>query len=284
VADSDDALDQIERVEVARRLRRTIDEADAHLAAALGPSGPQLGRAHHLLTDDGADPATWAAQSTELDRRIDLAHRNRDEVLDRRSRTQGEIDVISESADVPTFELEVSGLESELVDAVTDWAAYHLAHQAVEGTLARYQRERQPEVVLRAATLFEQVTGGRYTRLEVRGTDVVAIDRAAREVPASELSQGTTEQLYLCMRFALAESFAKTAPLPLLLDDITVNADVDRLPRMAQMIATVAETQQVLVFSCQDRMVELLEQADPHARVITLPSSGSSATRIGAVS
>jgi hypothetical protein len=46
----------------------------------------------------------------------------------------------------------------------------------------------------------------------------------------------------------------------------------------------VAETQQVLVFSCQDRMVELLQQADPQARVITLPASGTAAARIGAVS
>jgi uncharacterized protein YhaN len=86
------------------------------------------------------------------------------------------------------------------------------------------------------------------------------------------------------MRFALAESFSKTAALPLLLDDITVNADAGRLPRLAQMIATVAETHQVLVFSCQDRMVELLQQADPNARVITLPGSGTGTARIGAVS
>ena len=66
----------------------------------------------------------------------------------------------------------------------------------------------------------------------------------------------------------------------------TVNADADRLPRLAQMIATVAETHQVLVFSCQDRMVELLQQADPLARVITLPghAAGTGTARMGAVS
>ena len=43
---------------------------------------------------------------------------------------------------------------------------------------------------------------------QLRSIEVIAINRAAQEVPASELSQGTTEQLYLCMRFALAESFS----------------------------------------------------------------------------
>jgi uncharacterized protein YhaN len=284
VADADDALDQIERVEHARKLRATIAHADTRLAAALGEADHQIQLARTLLTDPTADPAAWATQVDQLAAQARTAHVRRDEALDRRSRLQTQVDRLSASADIPSLELDVTNLETQLVDAVRQWASFHLAHQLVEGTLARYQRERQPEVVQRAASLFQQVTDGRYARLEVRGTDVIAIDRSEREIPASDLSQGTTEQLYLCMRFALAESFAKTASLPLLLDDITVNADTDRLPRLAQMIATVAETHQVLVFSCQDRMVELLQQADPQARVITLPGQGRGTTRIGAVS
>ncbi len=286
VADADDALDQIERVEHARRLRRTIAEADTRLAAALGEADAQIRQAHGLLTDPEADPRTWAAQVDDLTQQAATAHQRRDDALDRRSRLQGQVDALCASADIPSLELQVSDLETQLVNAVRDWASFHLAHQVVEGTLARYQRERQPEVVQRAGTLFEQVTDGRYTRLEVRGTEVIAVNRAAQEVPATALSQGTTEQLYLCMRFALAESFSKTAPLPLLLDDITVNADAGRLPRLAQMIATVAQTHQVLAFSCQDRMVQLLQEADPHARVITLAgtATGTGTTRIGAVS
>lgn len=283
VADADDLLEQIGRVELARRLRATIAEADTRLAAALGDAEHPISQARALLTADDADPARWAAQAGALDQRADDAHQRRDDALDRRSRLQAQVEDLTRSADIPTSELRVSDLETQLVDAVTQWAAFHLAHQVVEGTLARYQRERQPEVVQRAAQLFEQVTGGRYTRLEVRGTEVIAINRAAQEVPATDLSQGTTEQLYLCMRFALAESFSKTASLPLLLDDITVNADAERLPRLAQMIATVAEHHQVLVFSCQDAMVDLLQQADPQARVITLPGHAQAA-RMGAVS
>ncbi len=284
VADADNALDQIERVEHARRLRATIADADTRLGAALGEEDHQIRQAHRLLTDAGAEPTAWAGQADELGRQAGATHQRRDDVLDRRSRLQGQVDVLSASADIPSLELQVSDLETQLVDAVRDWASFHLAHRLVEDTLARYQRERQPEVVQRAGALFHQVTDGRYTRLEVRGTEVIAINQAAQEVHASNLSQGTTEQLYLCMRFALAESFSKTASLPLLLDDITVNADTERLPRLAQMIATVAETHQILVFSCQDRMVELLQQADPAARIITLPGQSSSTARIGAVS
>ncbi|MCB0964377.1 MAG: hypothetical protein KDA98_13945, partial [Acidimicrobiales bacterium] len=94
-----------------------------------------------------------------------------------------------------------------------------------------------------------------------------------RDAPAEALSTGTVQQLYLSLRFALAESYARTARLPLLLDDVTVNADGDRHPRLAELIAQVAAEHQVLVFTCHDRTVELLEAAAPGARRLELPSS-----------
>jgi uncharacterized protein YhaN len=148
-----------------------------------------------------------------------------------------------------------------------------VAHQLVEGTLARYQRERQPAVIRRAAELFTQITDGRYRRLKVRDRDIVAIDRAEREIPAGGLSRGTVEQLYLCMRFALAESFSTTAALPLLLDDVTVNADGERHPRLAQVIAEVAKHHQVLVFTGHPTTVAQLQAHAPEVRLIELPPS-----------
>jgi uncharacterized protein YhaN len=172
------------------------------------------------------------------------------------------------------------------VESATAWASLTLAHRVVEGTLAKYQRERQPDVVKRAATLFAQVTGGDYERVEVRDNDVYAIDHAAREVPAHRLSTGAREQLYLCMRVALAESFAKTTPLPLLLDDITVNADPRRQQQLSELLVTVADTQQVFAFTCHDSVVGQLRKLRPDARVITLQAHRSVAgrtTRIGTV-
>ena len=80
------------------------------------------------------------------------------------------------------------------------------------------------------------------------------------------------------MRFALAESYAKTTKLPLLLDDITVNADDldttaegNRLRRLADTIASVATEQQVLVFTHQQATVDLLQ-----SRRARRPGSSSS--------
>ncbi len=84
------------------------------------------------------------------------------------------------------------------------------------------------------------------------------------------------EQLYLSLRFALAEQLATTSPLPLLLDDILVNSDPGRGPRMSRAIGHVAERQQVFMFTCHPWVVEMLTN-EVEAHVIDLPSSRASA-------
>jgi uncharacterized protein YhaN len=269
--DVDGALATLERAAAAHALVDAVERADESLATAVGRNAERLARARALL--DAADPTGWDAQLAHLDHELARVGDERDQAIAARRDAQREIEDLQRSADVPTWELRVADLEAQLVEGVNQWAALTVAHRLVEGTLARYQRERQPDVVRRAAELFRLVTDGRYPRLEVHGTDIVAIDQLEGEVPAGSLSQGTVEQLYLCMRFALAESFSKTAPLPLLLDDVTVNADGGRLPRIAEVIADVAAHHQVLVFTCHHHTVERLRAAVPGATVLELPSS-----------
>lgn len=270
----DQAATIVERATQAQELRRTIARAEHDLATVVGANTAQLDAARTLLQQ--ADPIRWRDELHRLGLTLRATDDRVDDLTTEIAHLERERDQLERSADVPTLELRVSDLEAQLVDAVSRWASLTVAHQLVEGTLARYQRERQPEVVTRAAARFEQITGGRYRRLEVRDHEVVAIDHAEREIPAAALSKGSVEQLYLCMRFALAESFARTAPLPLLLDDIIVNADGDRMAKLAETIASVADHHQVFVFTCHDATVELLQGAAPSARLLTLePSSGA---------
>src|SRR5690606_4575269 len=180
------------------------------------------------------------------------------------------------SADVPSLQLRVETLKAQLHEAAEEWAVLSAAHRTIEATRERYKRERQPLVVKRAAALFTAITDGRCDRLVVDGSTIFVVDTAGRQVDAASLSRGTVEQLYLCLRFALAEQLATTSPLPLLLDDILVNSDPGRGPRMARTIGQVAERQQVFMFTCHPWVVEMLTSEIP-AHVIDLPSSNARA-------
>ncbi|MCB1040109.1 MAG: hypothetical protein KDA94_11380, partial [Acidimicrobiales bacterium] len=278
-ASLEDAHHRIERAELAATLTRTITQAERDLKHSIGPDPERLAAARTLLTR--ADPVRWTRELGEFDEQLRAIDAEIDDATTELAHRTRERDVLERSADVPRAELRVADLEAQLVEAVTRWATLTTAHRMVEDTLARYQRERQPDVVKRAAAHFAQVTDGRYQRLEVRDHEIVAIDQAEREVHAHQLSKGTTQQLYLCMRFALAESYARTTHLPLLLDDITVHADDGRLPRLAELVAAVAVDHQVLVFTSQDATVQQLRSATPDTRLVSLDPGTAAAPSIG---
>ncbi|MCZ7631492.1 MAG: hypothetical protein M5U19_21640 [Microthrixaceae bacterium] len=157
------------------------------------------------------------------------------------------------SADVAELSLQVEALRSELREAMDDWTVATLAHGAIDHTLRRFETERQPEVVRSAAECFRRITDGRYTNLVPEDDSLLVVDSDRNRLDSSKLSRGATEQLYLAMRLALARQYARSSALPLVLDDVLVNADPRRRVRLAAELQETAADMQVLVFTCHPR-------------------------------
>ncbi len=253
------------------RLQSVIAEAEKALELR---SGNRRDESLELLA--GGDPLGWQAEGLEVEQQIVAADAAHHQAAAELTRAEDALAATIASADVAQLQFQVETLRTQLQRAARDWAVLTNAHRIIEATRERYKRERQPMVVKRAAALFAEITEGRYDRLVVDGSTVYVVDTASRQVDAASLSRGTVEQLYLCLRFALAEQLATTSPLPLLLDDILVNSDPGRGPRMARAIGHVAERQQVFMFTCHPWVVEMLTNEVP-AHVIDLPSSRKSA-------
>jgi len=147
----------------------------------------------------------------------------------------------------------------------------------LERTLRRHEQERQPAVLARAGERFAKVTEGRYTcLLPSIGDDgsrdaIRVVSSSGAEIDASSLSRGSVEQLYLCLRLGLAETFAeRAASLPLILDDVLVNFDPSRAASVAEALADTAEHHQVLFLTCHPHLVQLMRNVAPRAQVIEL--------------
>jgi uncharacterized protein YhaN len=130
-------------------------------------------------------------------------------------------------------------------------------------------------VVARASALFKEVTSGRYQHLVARDGILEALDERDVRVDAANLSTGTVQQLYLCMRFGLAEEFAdRGTSLPLIMDEVLVNFDPERARAMARAIVDVSARHQVLLFTCHPETVKTMEEISPELRVIELARYG----------
>lgn len=283
-ADATD-VDTARQVALAVEERRTHDAALAELDSALAHRfGASAVVARARLAQ--ADPARWEVERTTLAERTAAARTGRDDSQRRLAELDVAIEAVESSVDVAQAELDVERITADLTAAAEEWVVLGLARGLVQETLNRYRREQQPEVVQRAGRWFSAVTAGRYPEIRIGSDGVKVMDRSGRERNPAELSRGTVEQLYLCLRLALAQAFAATtAPLPLVLDDVLVNVDPARAVVLAGALGEVARTHQVLLFTCQPSQVDLITLAVPSAEVRHLdgPETASRSSSAGAL-
>jgi uncharacterized protein YhaN len=64
-------------------------------------------------------------------------------------------------------------------------------------------------------------------------------------------SDGTMDQLYLSLRLAVAEELTPKAPL--ILDDVLVRFDDERMRAAVAILRELAQNRQVILFTCQGR-------------------------------
>ena len=119
----------------------------------------------------------------------------------------------------------------------------------------RVHREIAPTLAAAVSDDLATVTAGRYVEAVVDPRSLDVRLRGAGTAPlraVDQLSVGTREQVYLLLRVALAERIvAPGTSLPLLFDDVTVHADADRTARLLDLLLTVADRHQVVLFTQQ---------------------------------
>jgi uncharacterized protein YhaN len=184
---------------------------------------------------------------------------------------------VAGSARISQLEQTRLALEQDLEEVLKSWAILGCARLLLERTLTRHEQEHQPAVLARAGDRFASVTEGRYTRLlpsvgDEGGRDAIRVlSSTGAEIDASSLSRGSVEQLYLCLRLGLAETFAeRSEALPLILDDVLVNFDPGRAVSVAEALAETAEHHQVLFMTCHPHLVELVRSVAPQAQLVQL--------------
>jgi uncharacterized protein YhaN len=88
------------------------------------------------------------------------------------------------------------------------------------------------------------------------------VSAKGESIDATSLSRGTVEQLYLCLRLGLADSFAeRSVSLPVVLDDVLVNFDPDRARAVATELAASARSHQIIFMTCHPHLAELALRA-----------------------
>jgi uncharacterized protein YhaN len=261
-----------ERADVVRELgaanaaRRGLSER-AQIASA---TVAQISAAHGL---DPADPLP--ALETMA---VGLADRSQEsadayeQLAEEHAVLRGQLDVDGRGDRMTRARQELEGLSARAAAAADDYLVAALGVRLMNLARERFERERQPEVVRIAGRVFSQMTLGRYTSVRIPLDSEISVVSSVGDLkPAAELSQGTAEQLYLALRVGLISSLGDLGRhLPVLMDDVAVNYDPERLLASSAAIAELARVRQVILFTCHSATAEVMIGAVPNASIVTL--------------
>jgi hypothetical protein len=136
--------------------------------------------------------------------------------------------------------------------------AIEVAEQATLKTAARYLEDHMGPAV-------ERITGGRYRQVRVDDQSLAFRVRAPETgtlVDARQLSQGTSDQLFLAARLGLVRLVTMDRRPPIILDDPFVTFDEERAQRALELLKEVATEQgfQILLLTCSDRFDALADE------------------------
>ncbi len=157
-------------------------------------------------------------------------------------------------------------------------AAVNLAITELEAAEAEIQNSLAPILADGLARRLPELTHRRYAQAWVNPEDLsmhVAAANSTRQIPVDNLSQGTQEQIYVCLRMVLAQALSpRGEQLPLIFDDPTVNSDDRRCFALLDTLLELSETSQVVIFSHEHRVMEWAQrQSVPVLALDQVPAS-----------
>ena len=198
---------------------------------------------------------------------------NRDTLRDQRQTLQNDIKAKDGSAIAANASEEAEQQLATMVSGVEKYLRLQIAALILEQRIEDYRKKNQAPVLARAGEIFSKLTLGSYANLRdeldesgkpillgVRPNDV--------EVSVDGMSDGTRDQLYLSLRLAtLEQHLRKGEPMPFIVDDILIGFDDNRTRVCLKVLAELACSTQVLLFTHHRRVLELARDLEANASI-----------------
>lgn len=220
----------------------------------------------------------YGQQLTAEDRQALAAYANRDELMTALAKTRYqldqlnltishtheeiqkdkvEIDSLVKDGTLSNLEQERANLAAKIWHEVQEWLRYQLAIQWINKALVGASADRYPAIIRQTEQYFALLTAHRYSRIRLTADGVKVVRRDQEVFLVEELSQGTAEQLYIALRLGFVTVMSDQANFPVIIDDGFVNFDNVRRQRMLALLEKIAEKNQVIYFTADDRIKDL---------------------------
>lgn len=198
---------------------------------------------------------------------------DRDNLRDHRQTLQNRIKAKDGSALAAIASEEAEEHLASMASNAEQYLRLRIAALILEQRIEDYRKTNQTPVLARAGELFSRLTLGSYAGLRDELDDsgkpiLLGVRPDDQEVAVDGMSDGSRDQLYLALFLAtLEQHLSKGEPMPFVVDDILIGFDDNRTRVCLEILAVLAESTQVLLFTHHRRVLELAEKVQAKAGV-----------------
>lgn len=153
--------------------------------------------------------------------------------------------------------------EAELLAATREWLILRFSALLIAHAIEKSRASQHSPLIKRAGELFSTITGGAFIGIgqdfgEDDAPRLVGNRSPNENVTVSGLSEGSRDQLFLALRLAYLEDFAKNAdPAPFIGDDLFTSFDEDRTANGLSALAAIGDRIQPILFTHHRHVVEI---------------------------
>ena len=251
-AETDEAAEvQLQRARDAAAARKDAAEALREIAVQGGGRGIEalrLRSAETTAEEDAARIRAIETRHTELTAAIEIARQAKAAAVAAR-------DQASTGLDAGEAAHRREAAQAMLARTAEEALVLHAAHALLQAALDRQAAAADQPLLRRIGMVFRTITGGAHAGVAIEegkaGQVMMALeaDGLGRN-PLDQLSEGTSDQLYLALRIAALENYAAAAaPLPFIVDDVLQTFDDTRTLATLQALLGLSAYVQVIALT-----------------------------------
>lgn len=155
--------------------------------------------------------------------------------------------------------------EKEELESINE--IYNLVKQNLEEAYEEMKSNITPDFILEIQNIISNAANGKYKKCLVDEDGIKIENESGSYISIDRLSIGTIDMIYLALRLSAAKSISDEK-IPIILDEAFAYYDKNRMKNILRYLNN--NNNQVIIFTCTNREIKVLEEEKIEANIINL--------------
>lgn len=178
--------------------------------------------------------------------------------------------VVSKLENLSELEEEYATLEERYNELYSYNEAINMAKEELEIAYNTMKKSITPKFTNNLSNIIDKISDGKYKNVQFNEENGIIVEIENGDyILAKNLSTGTIDQLYLSLRLGAGEEISEEN-MPIILDETFAYCDNKRLENILKYIMQEYKNRQIILFTCTNREIEILEKLKEEYNLIKL--------------